>query len=109
MSGSNSRPTANIDAAWMKSDLAGVERAMQEYASEDEVVVSMRVQNAHTHPVTFFLEPWAEEVIMPPGSSVWVFACGPKVSETQDKLHFECSDEWITVYSSCMAYAVAVE
>jgi hypothetical protein len=107
----NQRPTANIDAAWMKSDLAGVERALNEYASEDDMVVSLRVENAHTHPVTFTLEPWAEEVIMPPRSSVWVFACGPKVSKPHDKLHVECGDERITVYGwiGCLAYVVAVE
>ena len=107
----NQRPTANIDAAWRKSDIAGVEHAMKEYATDDDEVVSVRVQNAYAHSITLTLEPWAEEVTMPPKSSVWVFACGPKGSVPQDKLHIECSAERITVYgwSGCLAYIVAAE
>jgi hypothetical protein len=106
-----SRPTADIDAAWLKADLVGIEHAMQEYASEDETVISCRVQNTHPHPVTFTLEPWAEEVVMSPRSSVWVFACGPKGTEPRNKLHVQCGDDEITVFGwgGSLVYIVAVE
>ena len=94
----NSKPTANIDAAWRKLDLAGIEWALNEHAPKDDIVVSVRVQNTRKHPVPFALEPWAEEVIVPSGSSVWVFACGPKGSEPHDKLHIACDEERITAY-----------
>jgi hypothetical protein len=57
-------------------------------------VQHLRVRNDHPFAVQFTLEPWAEEVTMPPNKVFEVIATGPE----GDFLEVMLSDLRITVY-----------
>ena len=43
-----------------------------------EVVTTLRLTNSHPDTIRFSLEPWGEEVPMPPGATFEVMARGPE-------------------------------
>jgi hypothetical protein len=57
-------------------------------------VQRLRIHNAQPSSVTFCLEPWADEVVMPPDGIYEILAKGPD----GDYLEVLLSDHRITVY-----------
>lgn len=102
------RPTATIDSAWLQGDVAGVEAALWEWAKPGEVVETIRILNTQPHSVTLYLEPYCEEVMLAPGQTGVVLACGPK-PQPPDQLYVEYEPEQITVWSwaDSLAYLLA--
>ena len=59
-----------------------------------EYVMSLRLCNARTIPVTLYLEPWGEQYALPSETTLTVVARGPQ----GDTLEVEWADEHITLY-----------
>jgi hypothetical protein len=59
-----------------------------------ERMESVRVSNARTVDMPFYLEPWGEEYTLAPGAVIEVAAVGPEGAT----LEVELADDHITVY-----------
>lgn len=59
-----------------------------------ERVESVRVSNARTVDMPFYLEPWGEEYALAPGAVIEIVAEGP----VEGTLEVEMADDHITVY-----------
>ena len=67
---------------------------MESHLTDLPSVQFLRVRNAHPFAVQFSLEPWAEEITMPPKGILEVVAKGPQ----GDFLEVMLSDHRIAVY-----------
>jgi hypothetical protein len=66
-----------------------------EYNSQPSTaVVSLTVRNVRAVEITFHLEPWGEEYLMPPGAAFQIVARGPEGGS----LEVEMGDEDIIAY-----------
>lgn len=66
---------------------------MESYSTDLPSVQYLRVRNDHPFAVQFSLEPWAEEITMPPKGILEVVANGPQ----GDFLEVTLGDHRITV------------
>lgn len=61
------------------------------------MIVTQHIENPHEQPLIFWLEPWAEEYIIPVGGRLTIAFEGPEsdpifdASQSEDQLTFGCN------------------
>jgi hypothetical protein len=98
MSSNRPKQIAAIEAARKHSDPTEMDRALKAYADEGDIVISVRLRNLQAHPVTLYLEPWADQIDLTPNAVAWAFLCGPNSDRLQEKMHVEFEKDAILVY-----------
>jgi hypothetical protein len=68
---------------------------MEHTANVPETTVRLTIRNARAAPVTFSLEPWADEYEMPPGAAFELVVRGP----AEGSMEVDYGEERITAYA----------